>query len=208
MPRRPPKSTTRRRPRRRSPALRDAGAQPTRIVPIRSFDDRIALIQRQVWKTMTDRGIRQLAIEIVTKRCGRPDTTSGDGRWCYSERDRWAEVVAIFQFIRASVRYTSDTYGLDTYQTGRRTLELRAGDCDDFTILLCGMLLSIGHNTRLKSVELRDEPGGFSHIYAEVLLDSHWRPLDASSNRVPGWEVPRSRVLSHRIDRAIPLVLQ
>lgn len=162
----------------------------------------------QVAKTFTDRGIRQLAVEIVTERCRRPNARTGDGGWCIPERDRWAEVVAIFQFVRANVRYTGDTYGLDTYQTGRRTLELRAGDCDDFTILLAGMLLSIGHHVRLKSVELREEPGGFSHIYAEVLLDRHWRPLDASSSRIPGWEVARSRVLSHRIDAAIPMVVE
>jgi len=194
--------------RRRTASLGDAGEGPSRIVPIHSFDDRIRLIQIQITKTFTDRGIRQLALDIVTQRCRRPNPRTGDGGWCIPERDRWAEVVAIFGFIRANVRYTGDTYGLDTYQTGRRTLELRAGDCDDFTILLCGMLLAIGHTVRLKSVELREEPGGYSHIYAEVLLDRYWRPLDASSSRIPGWEVARSRVLSHRVDPALPMEVE
>jgi len=185
--------------------LRGAPAAASRIVQVHSFDDRIALIQRQTWKTLTDRGIRQLALQIVTQRCREPNASTGDGGWCIAERDRWAEVVALFNFVRAHVRYTGDAYGLDTYQTGRRTLELRAGDCDDFTILLSGMALSIGHAVRFKSIELKDQlDPGYSHIYAQALVRDGWRSIDASASMIAGCEVPRARVLRHRVDSPLP----
>ncbi|MGE3636707.1 MAG: hypothetical protein AB7P00_42790, partial [Sandaracinaceae bacterium] len=109
------------RVRRAVSPLGDAAAAPSRIVRIHTFDDRIRLIQHQTWKTLTDRGIRQLALQIVTQRCRTPNASTGDGGWCIAERDRWAELVALFNFVRANVRYTGDAYGLDTYQTGRRT---------------------------------------------------------------------------------------
>ncbi|MFK7990894.1 MAG: transglutaminase domain-containing protein [Sandaracinaceae bacterium] len=188
-----------------APTLRSGAPGASKIVRVRSFDDRIALIQRQTWKTVTDRGIRQLALQIVTQRCRTPDTVSGDGGWCIAERDRWAELVAVFSYVRAHVRYTGDAYGLDTYQTGRRTLELRAGDCDDYTILISGMALSIGHAVRFKSVEFhaQDAPG-YSHIYAQGLVGREWRSLDASSSEIAGWEVLPSRVSRVRHDPPLP----
>lgn len=182
-------------------------APTTHLVRVRTFDDRIALIQRQVWKTVLDRDIRTLSTRLVTQRCRRPDARRGEGGWCIAERDRWAEAVAVFGWVRAHVRYTGDAYGIDTYQTGRRTLELRAGDCDDFTILIASMLLVIGHPVRLKSIELVQQPEpGFSHIYPQVLVGTHqeWRALDASSSRVPGWEVSPTRIARHRLDGPVP----
>ncbi|HHH27492.1 MAG TPA: hypothetical protein ENK57_03955, partial [Polyangiaceae bacterium] len=171
-----------------------------RLVKVRSFDDRIRLIQRQTWRTVMDRDIRALATQLVTQRCRPADPKRGQGGWCVPERDRWAEAVVIFNFVRSRVRYTSDTYQVDTYQTGRRTLQLRAGDCDDYAILLSGLLLSIGHPMRFKSIELRDQlERGFSHIYPEVLVEPQlWRPLDASVSQIAGWEVLPSRVLRAR----------
>lgn len=189
---------------RASNGLRGASAA-SRIVAVHTFDDRISLIQQQTWKTLTDRGIRQVATTVVTRRCRAPNSATGDGGWCIAERDRWKEAAALFAYVRANVRYTSDAYGLDTYQTGRRTLELKAGDCDDFTILLCGLAMSIGHSVRFKSIELKNQTDpGYSHIYAQVLANGHWYALDPTLSPLPGVEVSRSRIARHRIDAPIP----
>jgi hypothetical protein len=73
-------------------------------------------------------------------------------------------------------------------------LELRAGDCDDMTILLGSLLESIGHPVRLVLTgpdPLR--PGLFSHIYLEVNLRGDWIPCDATMPHPLGW-APRALV--------------
>jgi hypothetical protein len=73
-------------------------------------------------------------------------------------------------------------------------LELRAGDCDDMTILLGTMLESIGHPIRLVIVGPDiSRPKLFSHIYLEVKYKNKWIPLDATMPFPMGW-APRLSV--------------
>ena len=76
--------------------------------------------------------VRQRAIQIF-REAGAPP------------KDRWAEVCALFHWVRNNVRYTRDIFRVELLHTPRRMLELRAGDCDDMTILLGAMLVSTGH---------------------------------------------------------------
>jgi transglutaminase-like putative cysteine protease len=70
-------------------------------------------------------------------------------------------------------------------------LELKAGDCDDMTILLGAMLMSTGHPVRLALVGFRpDQPHVYSHIYPEVNVRGRWTPIDATVNQPIGWAPP------------------
>src|SRR5262245_9545981 len=51
-------------------------------------------------------------------------------------KDRFGEVCALFDWVKRHVRYTRDILGVELLHTARRMIELRAGDCDDMTILL------------------------------------------------------------------------
>jgi transglutaminase-like putative cysteine protease len=67
-------------------------------------------------------------------------------------------------------------------------LELRAGDCDDMTILLAAMLKAIGHPVRLVLVGFNPKRKAvFTHIYLEAFYKGHWIPLDATMDRPMGW---------------------
>jgi transglutaminase-like putative cysteine protease len=122
--------------------------------------------------------VRQQAIAIFRQAQVRP-------------KDRFGEVAALFHWVRRNVRYTRDIYRVELLHTARRMLELRAGDCDDMTILLGAMLMATGHPVRLVLVGFRpNKPNAYSHIYPEVNVRGRWLALDATMNRPLGWAPP------------------
>src|SRR5262245_28032437 len=50
-------------------------------------------------------------------------------------KDRFGEVLALFNWVQRNIRYTKDIFHTELLHSARRMLELRAGDCDDMTIL-------------------------------------------------------------------------
>ena len=122
--------------------------------------------------------VRQKAIEIFRESGARP-------------KDRFAEVCALFNWVRENIRYTRDIFQVELLHSARRMLELRAGDCDDMTILLGAMLKSTGHPVRLVLAGFRPgKPHSYSHIYPEVNVRGRWIPIDASMERPIGWAPP------------------
>ena len=108
-------------------------------------------------------------------------------------KDRFGEIRSLFEWVRRNIRYTRDIFRVELLHTARRMLELRAGDCDDMTILLGAMLMATGHPVRLVLAGFRKhKPHGYSHIYLEVNLGGNWIALDATmENRWAGHR-PRS----------------
>src|SRR4051812_44129687 len=122
--------------------------------------------------------VRQKAIEIFRDFCVPP-------------KDQWGEVCSLFRWVRKHIRYTHDIYRVELLHTPRRMLELRAGDCDDMTILLGSMLVATGHPVRLVLAGFRrNRPHSYSHIYLEVRLGSEWIALDPTMDRPLGWSPP------------------
>ena len=125
--------------------------------------------------------VRQTAIDILLQRGVKP-------------KDYVAEIRALFEWVQQNVRYTKDTVRVEVLHSARRMLELRAGDCDDFSILLGAMLEAIGHPVRLILTgpdPLRQDL--FSHIYVEAFCKGRWIPLDATMPYAMGW-APRALV--------------
>jgi transglutaminase-like putative cysteine protease len=139
-----------------------------------------------------DPNIRQLAMSIIRK--------------C-RVKDALCETKAIFKWVQENLRWTRDVDGVETLQKPARTLspEWRAGDCDDLTMALDSLLLSVGIGpTRLKVIAADAEnPDSFSHVYMQVAMPtSHnqmaglgdtgeveWISLDPSPPGVGfGWE--------------------
>jgi transglutaminase-like putative cysteine protease len=136
------------------------------------------LIANLIREGSRDFYVRQRAIQIF-RQAGAPS------------KDRWAEVCALFHWVRNNVRYTRDIFRVELLHTARRMLELRAGDCDDMTILLGAMLVSTGHPVRLVLTGFRSKrPHSYSHIYPEVNVRGKWIALDATMNRPIGWAPP------------------
>ena len=125
--------------------------------------------------------VRQKAIDILLGRGVKPKDYSG-------------EIKALFEWVQQNVRYTKDPFRVEVLHSARRMLELRAGDCDDMTILLGAMLEAIGHPVRLVLAgpdPLR--PRLFTHIYLEAYDKGRWIPLDPTMPYPMGW-APRGLV--------------
>jgi transglutaminase-like putative cysteine protease len=122
--------------------------------------------------------VRQKAIEVFRTYRVRP-------------KNRMGEACALFDFVKRNVRYTRDIFRVELLHSARRMLELRAGDCDDMTILLGAMLLSTGHPVRLVLAGFRkNRPHVYSHIYPEVNVSGRWIAIDATMNKPMGWAPP------------------
>ncbi len=136
------------------------------------------MIARLVHEGAKDFYVRQKAIEIF-RACGvRP-------------KDRLGEARALFDWVRRRIRYVRDIFQVELLHSARRMLELRAGDCDDMTILLGAMLVATGHPVRLVLTGFRpDRPHVYSHIYPEVNVRGRWIAIDATARRPMGWAPP------------------
>lgn len=133
------------------------------------------LLARLIDRGSRDFYVRQKAIQILRAARVPP-------------RDRRGEVAALFEWVRGNVRYTRDIWKVELLHSARRMLELRAGDCDDMTILLGAMLQSIGHPVRLVLAGYRpDRPSLYTHVYPEVNVGGRWLAADATLPRPLGW---------------------
>jgi hypothetical protein len=125
--------------------------------------------------------VRQKAIDILIERR-------------VPAKDYLGEIEALFRWVQRHVRYTKDPFRIEVLHSARRMLELKAGDCDDMTIVLGALIKSIGHPVRIVLTgpdPLR--PDLFSHIYLEARHHDQWIPLDATMPHGMGWS-PRTPV--------------
>lgn len=135
-----------------------------REAPNMPIEVRLATIQDKVRKSIQDPEMRKVALQ-VTSRC--------------PERDGMCEARAIYDFVKAKVRYTGDVApviwengaveGVDLYQSARRTLEFGGGDCDDQAILNSTLLALNGITPILRVVRQKGDDD-WSHIYAGGLM--------------------------------------
>ena len=150
------------------------GCRKDRAVTIASA----RLIADLIHKGARDFYVRQKAIEIFRAAGAQP-------------KDRFGEVLSLFHWVRKNIRYTRDIFRVELLHTARRMLELRAGDCDDMTILLGAMLLATGHPVRIALTGFRpNKPHVYSHIYPEVNVKGKWIALDTTMDRPMGWAPP------------------
>ena len=136
------------------------------------------LIANLIREGARDFYVRQKAIEIFREAGAQP-------------KDRFGEVLSLFHWVRRNIRYTRHIFRVELLHTARRMLELRAGDCDDMTILLGAMLVATGHPVRIALTGFRpNKPHVYSHIYPEVNVKGKWIALDTTMDRPIGWAPP------------------
>src|ERR1700747_89427 len=111
----------------------------------------------------------------------------------YDQKDCVAEITALHAFVRDHIRYVNDPDELELLQTPEKTLELRAGDCDDKSILMASLLRSIGYAARYRAVGTR--PGIFEHVYVETKLGTRWIPLETTEPVEVGWQPPENEIV-------------
>ncbi len=155
---------------------------------VKSIEQRVAFVHEQMVKGTRDPVIYALAREVLSRQ-------DANGNWKVREKDNWGEVQALFWEVRKRVRYTWDPTDFDAFATPRKTLALKAGDCDDQVALLGALLRSVGYKVRSRIVQTKGETN-WNHIYLAVEVPGKgWTPLDTTVAQPPGWEVPKEFVI-------------
>lgn len=111
------------------------------------------------------------------------------------------EAKAIGKFVQKNVRYVRDTYGIEQLHSPVLMIEqirkgIAQGDCDDMSLLIATLLLSVGASPYFRIVRYKDGSGPFNHIYV-IVEDKNFRgskqrlSIDAIiKDRSIGYEVP------------------
>jgi len=144
-----------------------------KMATVGSTDDRVELIAKNIQVGRVSSEVHVFAAQALTDRC--------DDRWCVQPRNWLGEVTQIADHIAANVRYTLDTFGIDTYRTPQRTIQLAMGDCDDMAALGGAVLQAVGYPIMIKVIQMQGQHD-FHHIYLVVGLPpeapEQWIPFD------------------------------
>jgi hypothetical protein len=160
-------------------AATDSSAPKYAPVPVRRIEDRIRRIFRAVTLGVVDPGARMLVAEGV-KGC--------------KGRDEWCEAETGYAVLRELIAYRNDPAGLDLFQTLRRSIETRAGDCGSFTVAMDTWLSMLGYPCGACVIAQGED---WDHVYAIGMVPKKGR-LGKTTKRVafdlsepgvpPGWE--------------------
>jgi len=167
-------------------------------MPLPKGDDGVArtirLIRDLMDAAVTDAQVNEAAISIL-RNAG------------VENFDRAAKLRALYDFVSwPNFLYVEDPVGpfgpKETVRTVRTLLRVRAGDCDDYTLLLASLAGTVGIATRAVTVASDPSmPQDFSHIYPEAELTpgkGDFVPMDAAR---PGAQfgLPAQRYFRKRI---------
>lgn len=136
-----------------------------------------------------------------------------NNRYTYQLRD-WARMIAkqygaatqdeiifaIYDWVKNNMVYVNDPAYNELIHSAevlmRRHFELGdlSGDCDDFTILICALLLQLGIPCKARMIKLPQSDGSYqyAHIYPMAKASNGvWYSLDATEKQKQlGWEAP------------------
>jgi Transglutaminase-like superfamily len=93
--------------------------------------------------------------------------------------DWQAEARAIFEAVQRNLRFTRDVNGHETLHAAPDIIRLGIADCDDFTILICSLMETIGADTRIVTIATHPD-GEFCHVYPEAEINGRWVAMDAA----------------------------
>jgi hypothetical protein len=119
--------------------------------------DEAAYIRKMINETHGDLGLKELALDIIR----------GEG---VEPRDEEGQAAAIGKWVQQNIYYVHEP--IEFFQKPATTLRLRAGDCDDQTILMGGLLENIGIMTKAVLMKVN---GRWRHIFpcAKVCVVGH-----------------------------------
>jgi transglutaminase-like putative cysteine protease len=119
------------------------------------------------------------------------------------EHDPKSQLAALFRFVRDNIMFIGDVAGVETLQSPRYTLTIKAGDCDDRATLLAALARSIGiaADMRFKAIAANPSTNSLSHVYVVARVGGRDIALDPTYHRnAPGYEFP---LASRTMERTI-----
>jgi hypothetical protein len=129
----------------------------------------IALMRQLIDQALADAEFVRLTVDIVRS---------------VPAYDDLGEAESLYNWVKSHIRYTKDPVTKEKLYPPTELLKIRAGDCDDISMLLGAMLLALGYPARLITISANpDDPSEFSHVYVEGEIppgSGQWVPLDAA----------------------------
>lgn len=110
-----------------------------------------------------------------------------------AQKDYAREACVLLDYCRDRIRYVRDHRDVEMLHTARAVLQTGSGDCDDKSILLASLLLSIGHSPRFIAVAL--SPGQFSHVWVQDRVGGKWLDLEPTEPVECGNRIPQAGVV-------------
>jgi hypothetical protein len=163
----------------------DAQFGTAEVHDVYSLNDRLSLINGQVFKSLRDPSIRALALDLVR---GTPQ---------HGNESELSELSRVFWFVKKNVEYRQDPHQYDLYSTASRTIQVHAGDCDDHCTLIAALVGNLGF---IPGAKVISPDGANWHIYALTSVFPRSNPqaptarylaLDTTQpSSHPGWEPP------------------
>lgn len=131
--------------------------------------------------------IRREALELVGKGFGGPRGLP--------QKDFAGESRRLFSFVQTQIRYVMDPDGTEFLHPADWVLMIGQGDCDDKSILLAALLLSIGHTPRFKAVAFEQDL--YSHVWVQdAWPGSAWVDLETTEPLPWGKAIPLDAAVS------------
>jgi hypothetical protein len=81
--------------------------------------------------------------------------------------DYASEILAIYYWVHANIRYMRDIYDVEFLKEPRMLLQTKSGDCDDIATLLAAMLMAAGNKCAFCVVGF-NTPSTPSHVFVAV----------------------------------------
>ncbi len=129
----------------------------------------IALMRELIDEAVADAGFVRFAVDLVRS---------------VPAYDDLAEAHAVYKWVQGHIRFTKDPVTKEKLYPPQELLNIRAGDCDDISMLLAALLIALGYPARLITLAANpSSPGDFSHVYVEGEVppgSSNWVPMDAA----------------------------
>ena len=118
------------------------------------------------------------------------------------ERSEQCEISKIFSYVLSHYRYLADPAFLERVKSPEvidaeiSMMGAFQGDCDDVSVYLAALLMSIGYRVRLVVIAVPGRGDDFKHIFPQVYMRSKggWLTMEATARKQPlGWEPPSTR---------------
>jgi transglutaminase-like putative cysteine protease len=176
--------------------MRYGGAIPAEVLPIASGEAGVRATLKHMVKIARQYKTHPLVRELA-RRVVQP---------CKSG-DQAAEAAALQSYVQQRIRYVADVWDVETLQSPVITLGYRepsfgaympggvaSGDCDDQSVALAALLLSIGIPGCFVAVGM--DGGPFSHVLTQAQLRERTQvryiPLETIIPAAPGWFPPET----------------
>ena len=157
----------------RSPALGASSSWTGYRAPLLAGDQgtqqTVEVMRHLIDEALADQNFVNLAVRIVKTVPAYQDA---------------GEVQALYKWVKQNIRFTKDPVTKEKLYPPQQLLKIKAGDCDDISMLLGAFLMAVGYPARLITIGANpSQQNEFSHVYIEAEVppgSGQWIPMDAA----------------------------